>query len=174
MLRLAQALGFLAPPTVALFIAVWLGTEASTGPEQRAIQLWLAGLGLVAGMTSMALFAWSYAGLRLNRIARALEDTLDVDAPLQLKVAGIPAERRLARAFNAASGEFVRVERRATHDRLTGVANRETLLTTLAAEVERATRHHKFLSVAFIDIDRFKPINDTHGHKSGDLVLRQV
>jgi two-component system, cell cycle response regulator len=81
---------------------------------------------------------------------------------------------RMGLAFNAASGAFVQVEARATHDRLTGVANRETLLTTLAAEVERAVRHYKPLSVAFIDIDRFKPINDNHGHNSGDAVLRQI
>ena len=125
-------------------------------------------------MTSMALAAWSYFGWRLNRIARALEDTLDADVPVLLRESGIPAERRLARAFNAAAGAFLQVEARATHDRLTGIANRETLLTTLVAEVERAARHHSWLSVAFIDIDRFKPINDTYGHNSGDAVLRQV
>ena len=91
-----------------------------------------------------------------------------------LRESGTPAERRLARAFNAASGAFVQVEARAAHDRLTGVANRETLLTTLSSEIERATRHHKWLSVAFIDIDRFKPINDTYGHHTGDGVLREI
>ncbi len=174
MLRIARALGFLAPIAVAIFITVVLSTSPTATGAARDLQLLLAALALVAGMTSMALACWSYIGWRLNRIARALEDTLDTDLPVQLHESGIPAERRLARAFNAAAGAFLQVEARATHDRLTGVANRETLLTTLVAEVERAARHHSWLSVAFIDIDRFKPINDTYGHNSGDAVLRQV
>jgi diguanylate cyclase (GGDEF)-like protein len=175
MLRLARVLAFLAPPAIALFLTVGLAVTAQTTDDQeRTVHLVLAGTAAVAGMTSMALFAWSYVGWRLNRIARSLEDTLDADAPVMLRESGIPAERRLARAFNAAAGAFLQIEARATHDRLTGVANRETLLTTLVSEVERATRHHKWLSVAFIDIDRFKPINDTYGHNSGDAVLRQV
>jgi diguanylate cyclase (GGDEF)-like protein len=174
MLRLARALGFLAPIAVTAFVLVVISTSPTASGPARSIQLLIAALALVAGMTSMALAAWSYVGWRLNRIARALEDTLDADVPVLLRVGGIPAERRLARAFNAAAGAFLQVEARATHDRLTGIANRETLLTTLVAEVERATRHHSWLSVAFIDIDRFKPINDTYGHKSGDAILRQV
>jgi len=174
MLRLARALGFLAPFAVTAFVVVVLSTSPTAEGPARDIQLLIAGLALLAGMTSMALFAWSYVGWRLNRIARALEDTLDADLPVELRVDGIPAERRLARAFNAAAGAFLQVEARATHDRLTGIANRETLLTTLVAEVERAARHHTWLSVAFIDIDRFKPINDTYGHNSGDAVLRQI
>ena len=168
MLRIARALGFLAPIAVATFITVVLSTSPTATGAARDLQLLLAALALIAGMTSMALACWSYVGWRLNRIARALEDTLEADLPVQLRESGIPAERRLARAFNAASGAFLQVEARATHDRLTGVANRETLLTTLVAEVERAARHHSWLSVAFIDIDRFKPINDTYGHNSGD------
>jgi diguanylate cyclase (GGDEF)-like protein len=174
MLRVVRILGFLAPIAVTLFATVVLAITAQVEGSDRARYLTLAALAGLAGMTSMALAAWSYVGWRLSRIARSLEETLESDLPVQLRETGIPAERRLARAFNAASRAFLQVEARATQDRLTGVANRETLLMTLVAEVERATRHHSWLSVAFIDIDRFKPINDTYGHNSGDAVLRQV
>ncbi|MEP6808398.1 MAG: diguanylate cyclase [Chloroflexota bacterium] len=174
MLRLARALGFLAPIPVVLLVMVSLSLMREAGAQQTFIFGALMILATTAGASVTALIAWSYFGWRLNRIADALEATLDTDRPVRLRVAGTPAERRLARAFNAASGAFVQVEARAAHDRLTGVANRETLLTTLGYEIERATRHHKWLSVAFIDIDRFKPINDTYGHHTGDGVLRQI
>jgi len=174
MLRIVRALGFLAPLPVVLLAVVGLTIVPGADPRQRLIFGALVALAAAAGATAMALFCWSFFGWRLRRIASALEVTLSSDTPVRLREAGLPAERRLARAINAASGAFVQVEARAAHDRLTGVANRETLLTTLVTEIERATRHHKWLSVAFIDIDRFKPINDTYGHYSGDAVLRQI
>ncbi len=174
MLTFVRALGFLAPLAVAVMVTLLLSIITMASLQQRQSLLIVAAVGGAAGMTTIALLAWSYFGWRLNRIAKALERTLEDDAPIRLREGGIPGERRLARAFNAASGAFVQTEARATHDRLTGVANRETLLAELGAEVERAVRHYKPLSVAFIDIDRFKPINDTYGHNSGDAVLRQV
>ncbi len=177
MLRLVRALGFLAPLAVALCATVVLvttATEGGSGGVSRTFIYAIVAVAAVAGATSMALAAWSYVGWRLNRIARALETTLTEDVPVVLREGGIPAERRLARALNAATGAFLQVAARATHDRLTGVANRETLLTTLVTEVERAVRHYKPLSLAFIDLDRFKPVNDGYGHNSGDAVLRQV
>jgi diguanylate cyclase (GGDEF)-like protein len=174
MLRIVRALGFLAPLPVALLAMVSLTIVPDADPRQRSIFLGLVVVATAAGATSMALACWSFFGWRLGRMAAALEATIESESPVRLREAGIPAERRLAQAINAASGAFVQVEARAAHDRLTGVANRETLLTTLVSEIERATRHEKWLSVAFIDIDRFKPINDTYGHHSGDAVLRQI
>ncbi|MDQ4036068.1 MAG: diguanylate cyclase [Chloroflexota bacterium] len=174
MLLFVRLLGFLAPFAVAGLALIAAAVTAQTEPAGRGILALIVAAGVLAGMTTMALLAWSYIGWRLTRIAQALERTLETDEPIQLREAGISGERRLARAFNAASGAFLQVEARATHDRLTGIPNRETLLAILGAEVERAVRHYKPLSVAFIDIDRFKPINDTYGHNSGDAVLRQV
>jgi diguanylate cyclase (GGDEF)-like protein len=174
MFRLIRAVGFLAPVPVVLLAMIGYAVVPGADPQQRFLLGALTALGAAGGATLMALACWSYFGWRLGHLAQVLEATLDTDRPMRQRVAGTRAERRLARAFNAASGAFMQVEARAAHDRLTGVANRETLLTTLTTEIERATRHHKWLSVAFIDIDRFKPVNDTYGHHTGDAVLRQI
>ncbi len=60
---------------------------------------------------------------------------------------------------------------RASTDALTGVANRLKFDQELAAEIARATRYGTPLSLVMCDIDRFKAINDTHGHQAGDSVL---
>lgn len=66
------------------------------------------------------------------------------------------------------------LRRLATTDALTGVANRGHFMQRAAAEVERARRYGRALSVVMLDIDHFKHINDRHGHAGGDQVLRAV
>jgi diguanylate cyclase (GGDEF)-like protein len=60
---------------------------------------------------------------------------------------------------------------RTTLDPLTGVGNRATVLHQLAAHVDLARRHHRSLAVILADLDWFKQVNDTHGHRAGDRAL---
>lgn len=73
---------------------------------------------------------------------------------------------------NAWLGE--QVQRMADTDALTGLANRRTFARTLEREVARAERRGEPLTLAMIDVDHFKKINDKHGHPAGDEVLRRV
>jgi two-component system, cell cycle response regulator len=64
-----------------------------------------------------------------------------------------------------------RLESLLREDGLTGLSNRRAILTQLAGMVSGARRHGHPLSIAVCDIDHFKRVNDTHGHKAGDEVL---
>ena len=66
------------------------------------------------------------------------------------------------------------LEKRAQIDELTGLANRELLLEQLARAIGRAERKGSLLAALFIDLDRFKSVNDTLGHDIGDAVLINV
>ena len=66
------------------------------------------------------------------------------------------------------------LSREATTDPLTGVANYRAFHERLATEVERSSRHGRLLSVAVLDLDHFKQVNDTYGHQIGDRVLAEV
>ena len=59
-------------------------------------------------------------------------------------------------------------------DGLTKVANKRFLCDFLDREISRASRYGSPLSVAMLDIDLFKEINDTHGHPAGDMVLEKI
>lgn len=59
-------------------------------------------------------------------------------------------------------------------DALTGVSNRAHLEEALGSEFENARVQQWPLSVAFVDLDYFKEVNDTHGHRAGDLMLREA
>jgi diguanylate cyclase (GGDEF)-like protein len=67
-----------------------------------------------------------------------------------------------------------RFEYRANHDVLTGLLNRERFEHRLNEALTTAEEQGRSIAVLFLDLNRFKPINDTHGHSSGDLVLKAV
>jgi diguanylate cyclase (GGDEF)-like protein len=70
--------------------------------------------------------------------------------------------------------ENVRLHRVAVTDPLTGAYNREFLMQRLPQEIEAAIERDRTLSVAMVDVDHFKAVNDQHGHGVGDVVLAEV
>jgi len=85
------------------------------------------------------------------------------------------AEAAMHAALALRNAELLReVERLATRDSLTGVANRRLFDESLERELARSVRLVTSLSLVLLDVDRFKQVNDSYGHQTGDAVLREV
>jgi diguanylate cyclase (GGDEF)-like protein/PAS domain S-box-containing protein len=67
-----------------------------------------------------------------------------------------------------------RLDKMAHHDQLTGLPNRHYLTAFLPDAIEEAKAANTMLGVVFLDLDRFKHINDTRGHETGDKLLQEV
>lgn len=106
--------------------------------------------------------------LELERVQRNVEIARRDAEILHLRTV------ELAEALTEAECQRQRADQLAHTDALTGVMNRRALDERLGEEWRRATRHGRPLSLAVIDIDHFKSINDRYGHAVGDLTLARV
>jgi diguanylate cyclase (GGDEF)-like protein len=129
----------------------------------------------IAGVALTVLLVFGYVRFRFGRLVKAAERIAAGDAAVAVKLPpGGGLERRLATAINDIALALAATQEAASIDRMTGVSNRQALLGALFTEVERASRYGRPFSVAFVDIDHFKAVNDTYGHGVGDVVLKGV
>ncbi len=141
-------------------------SESPLSDEPFRVQLSRAGLASV--------IAWPIVGstgLALGALSLYERDGAE-RRPFEERVIGICTN--LAGIAIESCRAADRIKHLAHHDELTGLPNRLLFGDQLPLAIARAQRAGSALSVLFLDLDRFKIINDTLGHDSGDTVLRQV
>jgi diguanylate cyclase (GGDEF)-like protein len=177
-----------------LFIVLRQLTRARAGARQRQVMETVsAGICLVDG-DGRIVAANSAAALLLGRSAESLEGemlpALDGDGRLNHQT---PTGRRVLAQVTRKSLpppsildlitlqditdhiEHAEVlHSLAHHDPLTGLPNRRLFEDRIDVAIAQATRVRQRVGIALVDLDHFKPVNDTHGHSVGDLVLQTV
>ena len=162
---------FMFAASAAMYTAVFL--------ERRMIgagliALVLLGLGL-SNLTTAVLVPWMLADGRFTfeiLVVNAVLYTFGALGVHQFVFEDMTYELRITnRRLEAAREELLQA---AITDPLTGCHNRRFLLEVMERELQRHARFDLPLSLLFIDIDRFKAINDTLGHEAGDRVLQYV
>ena len=110
--------------------------------------------------------------------ARVEEQTVELQhtvEQLRLAQSSLVEKNELLEDANALLAQAnVRLEKLSLVDALTSVANRRELDRALADEWERARRREDAIALVILDLDHFKPLNDTFGHQAGDEALRRV
>ncbi len=150
--------------------------------QAQALYETLVGRSARAGFIATQV-AHEYAVARDDRDrARAAQERAEVDRR-RLATLNLALEERmresqrlndaLQRKIAEAEALQEQLRDQAVRDPLTGLYNRRFLAETSVARIELARRQHTPISIVLIDIDRFKQINDLHGHGRGDEVLQQ-
>jgi diguanylate cyclase (GGDEF)-like protein/PAS domain S-box-containing protein len=113
---------------------------------------------------------WSYDDVTLEHAARESLERAVAERTAELKA----ANERLGAEIGDRREAEERAQHLADHDALTGLPNRRLLEDRLTQALALSQRNRKQTAVMFVDLDRFKAINDSLGHAVGDLVLKEV
>ena len=164
------------------------------GNSEGILRYGLAGTIIALACLGLTVIATRILARQLqSEVVRPLEHVAEVahavrrDRAFERRVpaSGIAEIDRFGRDFNALLAELQgwhagltsenrELAWRASHDGLTGLGNRQMFETTLCGAIDQARRDGSALAVLYLDIDRFKAINDDHGHASGDAALVAV
>jgi len=152
--------------TVFAFGMIWL-------PLRDSVMVWTLG---IAGTATVFYAVQERIGVpvsnRFDLMLVWLYFSLILGRCLLLSVNANELRARLANSGRKLAASLAQVQQLANHDELTGTLNRRSLMAALERERSRAERTSAEFSIAMIDLDHFKRVNDTHGHGTGDDVLR--
>ena len=117
-------------------------------------------------------------GIQKSDLLRGLESGADdyLTKPFNLQElrARLQVGQRILDLQNGLIAARDELSFRATHDSLTGIANRGVVLDAIHREHSRQVREGGTLGIVMVDLDHFKQVNDTYGHQAGDAVLKEV
>jgi diguanylate cyclase (GGDEF)-like protein len=154
-----------------LFVIVALGSLRST-----IFQIGVAWALLTAGLAWLFLFTRIPVsmphGTLIERFATLLLFVVTIGRCMMVGMFSSALRESFYTQGLALKEAYRRIEELAEFDELTGAHNRRSIMHALAEETERAIRNKGACSVALIDLDFFKKINDLYGHPAGDEVLR--
>jgi diguanylate cyclase (GGDEF)-like protein/PAS domain S-box-containing protein len=134
--------------------------ETSPNPMDLAVRM-----NTTVGLTSNCVL------IRRDGFETAIEDSA---APIHDRRGRVTGAVIVFHDVSAARATSLQTSHLAAHDSLTDLPNRMLLKDRLTQAIESARRHRHQLGVVFLDLDRFKPVNDAYGHGIGDQLLQSV
>lgn len=141
--------------------------------SQQAIITWTL---TIIGLAPVFLLTSTPIGLPIatptERIAAMLSYVLTIGQCAFVGLYGSTMRKMLYDQSFELKAAYKRIEELAELDELTGASNRRSIMRMLDEEIARASRSGSSCSIALIDLDWFKRINDAYGHPTGDEVLR--
>ena len=145
----------------------------ASGEGKRAVDLIFADLDTFESVERSLLARRQAARERMAQTAEAYEYQLSL-VGVVLLATGTWSAFAMRRSLEREEAARHELERHAMTDELTGLANRRETLAALARQMAGERRNGRSLSLAILDIDHFKRVNDTYGHPAGDEVIRRV